>query len=609
MQKMTSQLIQKAQGRPMLVWAGKKPLDKIEYYPAQEKEVYGDLKATTFNRLYWGDNLQVLAHLLKQHRGAVDLIYIDPPFDSKAEYIKKVKIRGEEVSGEQQSLIEEKQYNDIWKNDEYLQFMYERLLIARELLSDTGSIYLHCDWHKGAYLRLIMDEVFGEENFVNEIIWHYRRWTAPSNDFQKLHDNLFWYSKNKACKVYNPVWMKPANEEKGVRESYERDEDGKLFRWQSLHGKRYKIYRDERGVQAGDVWDISFVHPSGGERTDYPTQKPEELLERIIKATSNESDLVLDFFCGSGTTLAAAQKLNRRWIGCDINRTAIQTTIKRLSNVLQEQTQAESNKQLSLNLGDEPTLPANIPIVKAFKVYNVNDYDVFKNELEAKQIIVDTYGIHELKRCFFDGILDGNFVKILPINRVLNKTDIKAVIDGIEKDSSNFTVKGQTKTGESVYREKVYIVCSGFETDVLDFIRVENKTGVDIEIKNILKEKENLIFKKHPEADIKIKHRADKLILEIKDFYSPILLRKLEIENKQSVASKNKTKVTDFRQAIDSAAIDPSYNGKLFSAVIIDIPDKKELIKATYEITHYKKTIAVKIVDILGEEYFQTFSV
>jgi len=143
----------------MLQWVGKKPLDKVEYYPAQEKEFYGDKNSKDFNKLFWGDNLQVLAHLLKEYRGKVDLIYIDPPFDSKADYIKKVQIRGEKVEGQSQSLLEEKQYTDIWEKDEYLQFMYERLLLMRELLSDTGSIYLHCDWHKNSYLRMIMDEI------------------------------------------------------------------------------------------------------------------------------------------------------------------------------------------------------------------------------------------------------------------------------------------------------------------------------------------------------------------------------------------------------------------------------------------------------------------
>src|SRR3989344_7710715 len=162
--KQKLQSIEKAKGRAMLTWAGKKPLESIEYYPAQEKEIYGNKKSPDFNKLFWGDNLQVLAHLLKEYRCKVDLIYIDPPFDSKAEYVQKIQIRDEEIKGEQHSLLEEKQYTDIWEKDEYLQFVYERLLLMRELLSDTGSIYLHCDWHRGAFLRLIMDEVFGEDN-------------------------------------------------------------------------------------------------------------------------------------------------------------------------------------------------------------------------------------------------------------------------------------------------------------------------------------------------------------------------------------------------------------------------------------------------------------
>ena len=167
------QKVEQAKGRPLLQWVGKKPLESIQFYPAQESEVYGDKNVKDFNKLFWGDNLQVLSNLLKEHRGGIDLIYIDPPFDSKADYVKKVKIRGEKVEGTGQGLFEEKQYTDIWEKDEYLQFMYERLLLMKELLADTGSIYLHCDWHKNAQLRLVMDEVFGEGNFVTEIIWSY----------------------------------------------------------------------------------------------------------------------------------------------------------------------------------------------------------------------------------------------------------------------------------------------------------------------------------------------------------------------------------------------------------------------------------------------------
>ena len=138
--------ITKAKGRPMLTWVGKKPLEKVEYFPAQEKEIYGDKNSKEFNQLFWGDNLQVLSHLLKEYRGVIDLIYIDPPFDSEADYVKKVKIRGQEIEGEQQNILEEKQYTDMWAKDEYLQFMYDRLLLMKELLSDNGAIYLHCDY-------------------------------------------------------------------------------------------------------------------------------------------------------------------------------------------------------------------------------------------------------------------------------------------------------------------------------------------------------------------------------------------------------------------------------------------------------------------------------
>lgn len=162
-----------AKGRPMLHREGKTARLDLEYYPAQEKEVYGEKQSEDFNKIFWGDNFQVLSYLLKEYRGEINLIYIDPPFDSKADYVKKVKFRGKKLEGQHQSLMEEKQYSDIRGKDEYLQFMFERLLLLRELLSDDGSIYLHCDWHKSHHLRCIMDEVFGEDCFRNEIVRNY----------------------------------------------------------------------------------------------------------------------------------------------------------------------------------------------------------------------------------------------------------------------------------------------------------------------------------------------------------------------------------------------------------------------------------------------------
>jgi len=578
--------IEKAKGRPMLQWVSKRPLDKVEYYPAQEKEIYGDKNSKDFNKLFWGDNLQVLAHLLKEYRGKIDLIYIDPPFDSKAEYVKKVEIRGDEIKGEQHSLLEEKQYTDIWEKDEYLQFMYERLLLMRELLSDTGSIYLHCDWHKGALLRLIMDEIFGEDNFVNEIIWWYKDPSGTvAKGFKKKHDNLFVYSKTKEF-YFNAD---------AVREEYSEGTKRQAETGTISYGRKTQL--NPLGKYPVDVWEVAIINSQAQERTDYPTQKPEELVEKIIKASSNEGDSVADFFVGSGTTSAVAQKLGRRWLACDINLGAIQTTTKRLNQIIDEQ-QKKKDK--------------NLKGLYAFKVLNVNDYDVFKNELEAKEIVMEMYGVEPIKRSYFDGVLDNNFVKAMPLNRVLNKMDIRAVLKEIEKNISTFNVKQKSKSGEPVYEEGVLIIASGVELDVSDFLKKENKTGVKVEIRDILTDKKNLIFKKKPEAKIEVKAKDKKLSVELKEFYSPILMRKLELENGKMLKKEHQARVEDFKQIIDSVAIDVDYNGKLFNAEVMDLPTKKELIKAKYGWEYPKKgkyTVAVKIVDVLGEEYFETFEV
>ncbi len=583
--------IEKVKGRPMLQWVGKKPLDKVEYYPAQEKEFYGDKKSKDFNKLFWGDNLQVLSHLLKDYRGKVDLIYIDPPFDSKADYVKKVQIKGEKMGGQPQSFLEEMQYTDIWEKDEYLQFMYERLLLMKELLSDTGSIYLHCDWHKGGYLRLIMDEVFGEDNFINEIVWCYTGPTRQINNFPRKHDVIFYYVKNKNRKVFNVD---------AVRVPYKALHQGGGYFGEGIDEELEKEYR-EKGKVVEDWWtDISPVDRLVKEQTKYPTQKSEGLVERIIKASSNEGDLVADFFVGSGTTPIVAQKLGRRWISCDINLGAIQTTAKRVNQAIQEQIKGQLN------------ILKEFRGLTAFKIYNVNDYGIFKNELEAKEIIMEMYGIEPIKRVYFDGFLDNNFVKVMPLNRVLNKLDIRTIIKNIEDKIDTFSVKKKSKSGEPVYEEGVLIIASGLELDVYDFLKKENKTGVKVEIRDILTDKKNLIFKQKPEAKIEVKIKDKKLSVELKEFYSPILMRKLEIENEKIVKREHQAKVEDFKQIIDSVAIDVDYNDKIFNAEIMDLPNKKELIKAKYEWEYSKKgknKVAVKIIDVLGEEYFETFEI
>ncbi len=594
------QTISPIKGRPMLHWIGKKPLESVEYFPAQEKEVYGDFNTKEFNKLFWGDNLQVLSHLLKMYRGKIDLIYIDPPFDSSADYIKKVKLRGLNVEGTQGSLLEEKQYSDIWANDEYLQFMYERLIILKELLAENGTIFVHLDYRKVAQLRLVLDEIFGEKNILNEIIWYYKNGGGRSNTwFNRKHDTILWYRKGEEWN-YNghEAGVKRNTDEGSFSGYFKTDKEGKRYQEVRANGKVYTYYVDDL-KNADDVWDMGIISQRDEtERTSYPTQKPVTLLERIVKASSNPGDLVLDCFCGSGTTLAVAQELGRRWIGCDINLGAIQTTTKRLNQIIEDQKQQK--------------LVEEYKGLRSFKVYNVNDYDIFKNEIESKEIIMDIYGVEPIKQSYFDGVLDDNLVKVMPLNRVLNKLDIENVIREIEKGIDQFTGKTTSSQEEEIYEQEVIIIASGVELDALEYLRKENKTGVKVEVKDIQADNKNLIFKQLPEAKVEVKASDKKVLIEIRDFHSPILIKKLELENEKQLDSKENVYVEDFKQIIDSVCIDTNYNGKLFNAEIMDLPDRKNLISAKYEYenkSNEKNIVAVKIIDVLGEEYFETFEI
>src|SRR5699024_9212659 len=332
---------------PELRWTGKRPYRSTQYFPAQLKEQYGSDKDGWINKIFWGDNLQVMSHLLKEFRGKVDLIYIDPPFDSKADYKKKIEVRGIRRTNTDSSNFEEKQYGDIWNNDEYLQFMYERLIILRELLSDTGSIYLHCDWHKNHHLRMLMDEVFGADSFVSEVIWNKGfRGTEAKNNYQLYHDTIYFYTKGS-----NYTWNQQYEEykDKNMSRYNKVDEDGNryaLIKRRRTDGSVYygKSYPKKEGKRINDFFEIPYkdictvpiLASTSSERSGYPTQKPEELLEILIKTSSNPGDIVFDCFMGSGTTQNVAMKLGRKFIGADINLGAIQTTTKRLIKTAEE---------------------------------------------------------------------------------------------------------------------------------------------------------------------------------------------------------------------------------------------------------------------------------
>jgi DNA modification methylase len=261
------------------------------------------------NKLICGDNLDELAKIPKE---SVDLIYVDPPFFTHKQY--------EVVWGDE---AEVRSYKDRWEGgiEHYISWLKPRVQAMYEVLKPTGSFYIHCDWHANAHIRIMLDEIFGVENFHNEIIWHYNRWTAVSGMFQRMHDNIYFYTKrdkytfNKLYKEYSDA-SKEAHEQRGF-----------------IQRGHFKSYPDPKGVSADDVWEINFPARSK-ERVGYPTQKPEALLERIIEASSNKDDVVLDAFCGCGTTIAVAQRLGRRWVGMDISPTAIKIIQERLKRDL-----------------------------------------------------------------------------------------------------------------------------------------------------------------------------------------------------------------------------------------------------------------------------------
>jgi DNA methylase N-4/N-6 domain protein len=240
-------------GFPELRWTGKRPYRSTQYFPAQLRESYGDAQNGWINKIFWGDNLQVMSHLLKEFRGKIDLIYIDPPFDSKADYKKKIDVRGAKASSDATS-FEEKQYTDIWTNDEYLQFIYERLLICRELLSDTGSIYVHMDEKRAHYVRQIMDEVFGQNNFRREIIWDITvlsGFKSQAQNWIRGHDVILYYAKNIGQVKYNKLFQKQS--QKYLKRFNKVDENGRRY----FDGRGERRYLDDvikKGKPYGDVW-------------------------------------------------------------------------------------------------------------------------------------------------------------------------------------------------------------------------------------------------------------------------------------------------------------------------------------------------------------------
>ena len=317
------------------------------------------------NKLIWGDNKLILSSLRNgpirdtiEEEGGIKLIYIDPPFDVGADFSMRVEVGDDELT-KKPNVLEELAYRDTWGKgaNSFIAMIYERLSLMKDLLAEDGSIYVHCDWRVNSYMRLVLDEIFGRNSFINEIIWNYKGTSNSRKMFARKHDTIFLYSKTKNY-IFNTDAVRTPFADLS---SYKKDKDGKIYKKWSSEKNYYppQEYVGEEWRLLGkiclDVYDDipSMATAHGKEYINYPTQKPENLLERIIKASSNEGDLVADFFCGSGTTLAVAEKLGRKWIGSDLGKFAIHTTRKRMIAVQREMKKSEKDFRAFeiLNLG------------------------------------------------------------------------------------------------------------------------------------------------------------------------------------------------------------------------------------------------------------------
>lgn len=396
--------------------------------PIQLDRTFGDENRDNWiNKIIFGDNLQVLKSLVEQKRSGllknsdgtdgVRLIYIDPPFASQQDFSNK----------------EQKAYADKMKGADFLEWLRKRLILLKETLSDNGSIFIHLDWHKEHYIKVLADEIFGEGNFCNEIVWYYRRWNIAGNYFARNHDVILWYAKNKGQHVFNQMYI-PKSEKSSAQ--------GKA--WKSVigeDGRRHSVQTEEKtkGVPMPDTWEISMINPVAKERTGYPTQKPEALLSRIIKAASNKGDIVLDSFGGSGTTAAVAEKAGRRWITGDVGKLSIYTMQKRILDIKNH---------------------------NSFAVYNAGHYDEHKlntfDKNEWKKFAMALYNVEPHTQIIngfnFDGLKDGDLVKVYsPQEFEKNvKIDEKTLTDIYQRLSSNvsngeiFIIAPQGKFGFAV---------------------------------------------------------------------------------------------------------------------------------------------------------------
>jgi adenine-specific DNA-methyltransferase len=579
------------------------PLQKIETIdePASRAMVQGNLfdpakahRDDFRNRLIWGDNKLVMASLLKEFKGKIDLIYIDPPFDVGADFTMTVPFGDEkETIGKDQSALEMVAYRDMWGKgtDSYLHMMYERFLLAKELLSGQGSIYVHCDYRVVHLLRSLLEEIFGYQNFQNEIQWCYTIGGKGSKRFGRKHDTILFYSKSLEF-IFNGkdpnvvVARKPNSHMRLKNDSSGRQYQEKTDR---KSGKVYRYYVDE-GKIPEDYWtDIEQLNREDFERLGYATQKPEILLRRIIAASSDERSIIADFFCGSGATGAVAEKLGRRWIMCDLGRFAIHTSRKRLIEI--QRTLHRENKQY-----------------RSFDVYNLGRYErqwwqkerLKGADEEHRRVVMEFYRAEPLPNA--TGLLHGRkgqaFVHVNAIDSIFTRDEARAVV----------------KAAREAGAREVHCLAWEFEMDLrLVCHELEAAEGVKIKLIPIPRE----IMEKNRtnpppflevavlEAEPVYRTEGGKRVVDIK--LTKFLPSLAEVPSKELEALKERAIKSGF-DFIDFWAVDFDWHdGKPFEHHWQDYRTRKDRTLKTVSDFGYDKypregkhTACVKVIDVFG---------
>lgn len=587
-----------------------------------------------FNRLIYGDNIFAMQALLNgdaktglpSMRGAIDLIYIDPPFDSKADYRTKITLPNGDIEAKP-AVIDQFAYSDTWKNGtvSYLEMLYPRLMLMHDLLSEKGSIYIHCDWHAGHYLKIILDDIFGKENFRNEIVWkrsNMKGGKTLSKQFGRNHDTIYLYSKtnnyiyNQEFKEYTQEYIKERFSHKDEKGLYclqpigtRTPENVELLRKQnrievtSNGFERIKFYlSDMKGVALDDMWsDIQTVSQLINENLNYNTQKPEKLLERIIKASSNENSIVADFFGGSGTTAAVAEKLGRRWITSDIGKPSTMIMRKRMID-------NDAKPFLYHAIGDYQR-----------EAFMASHDTSLKRVSDLARVVMNLYGA----KPFIGDDVPANYGQM---GRTL------VIVDSPNKVTSAATINNAIKARESFMGgwNKVIVLGWNFSFDIAQKIQDMDKSQLEVlvippDLLDLLKKKDYrdlvesgrvrfsslqyLTIKKPVVAQSTTEPGKEDLTIELDNYVllSPDVLP-LDDKNKEAIQNVIATNPLDL---IEYWSIDPDYDGTTFRSVWQDYRENTandgdglrvvRSAKITVEPVKNRK-ICVKAVDVFGFE-------